>query len=126
MNSYISLYFSMNCPKCKSSSHGKNGVVNGRQLYKCHDCGYNYSVEIKSKAGSPFVKKQALQLYLKGLGFHSIGRILEVNHGWDAHLHREQKNTAGSGLLLTELGKNSSVDLLAAEEQKPDKNSGNT
>lgn len=70
----------MNCPKCKSSSHRKNGIVNGRQRYKCHDCGYNYSVELKSTASSPFVKRQALQLYLEGLGFRSIGRILGVSH----------------------------------------------
>nr|WP_082089470.1 hypothetical protein [Methanosarcina horonobensis] len=31
----------MNCPRCKSSIHKKNGIVNGRQRYKCHDCGYN-------------------------------------------------------------------------------------
>ncbi|MDY0387862.1 MAG: IS1 family transposase, partial [Methanolobus sp.] len=26
----------MNCPKCKSSSHKKNGMAAGRQRYKCH------------------------------------------------------------------------------------------
>ncbi|MDY0388178.1 MAG: IS1 family transposase, partial [Methanolobus sp.] len=25
----------MNCPKCKSSSHKKNGMAAGRQRYKC-------------------------------------------------------------------------------------------
>ncbi|MDR7666054.1 IS1 family transposase, partial [Methanosarcina sp. Z-7115] len=24
----------MNCPKCNSSSHNKNGIVGGRQRYK--------------------------------------------------------------------------------------------
>ena len=37
-----------------------------------------------------------------------------------------KKNIAGYGLLLIELGKSSSTALLVAEEQKPDKNSGNT
>jgi len=144
----------MNCPKCKSSSHRKNGIVNGRQRYKCHDCGYNYSVEIKSTASSPFVKRQALQLYLEGLGFRSIGRIFGVSHvsvqKWIKKFGQEveelksenaisvveldemhtyignKKNTTGSGLLLIELGKNLSTALLVAEEQKPDKNLGNT
>ena len=144
----------MNCPKCKSSSHRKNGIVSGRQRYKCHDCGYNYSVEIKSTASSSFVKRQALQLYLEGLGFRSIGRILGVSHvsvqKWIKKFGQEleelkseneisvveldemhtyignKKNIAGSGLLLIELGKNSSTALLVAEEQKPDKNFGNT
>ncbi|WP_319506211.1 IS1 family transposase [uncultured Methanolobus sp.] len=70
----------MNCPRCKSSSHKKNGRIDGRQRYRCHDCGYNYSVEIKSTASSMSVKRQALQLYLEGLGFRSIGRFLGVSH----------------------------------------------
>ncbi len=70
----------MNCPRCNSSSHKKNGIVGGRQRYKCSDCGYNYTVELKSTAFSASVKKQALQLYLEGLGFRSIGRVLGVSH----------------------------------------------
>ncbi|WP_156811301.1 IS1 family transposase [Methanomethylovorans hollandica] len=70
----------MNCPRCKSPNHKKNGKISERQRYQCHDCGYNYSVEIKSTASSAFVKRQALQLYLEGLGFRSIGRILGVSH----------------------------------------------
>ncbi|MDY0388123.1 MAG: IS1 family transposase, partial [Methanolobus sp.] len=70
----------MNCPRCKSSSHKKNGMTAGLQRYKCHDCGYNYSVELKSTAFPESVKRQALQLYLEGLGFRSIGRYLGVSH----------------------------------------------
>jgi len=62
----------MNCPKCKSPNHKKNGKISGRQRYQCHDCGYNYSVEIKSTACSFFVKRQALQLYFEG--YNSILR----------------------------------------------------
>lgn len=142
----------MNCPKCKSSNHKKNGIVGGRQRYKCHDCGYNYSVEIKSTSSSNFVKRQALQLYLEGLGFRSIGRFLGVSHvsvqkwikkfGQDLEdlkseneisivemdeMHTyigNKKNIAGSGLLLIELGKSSSTALLVVEERKPDNYSG--
>ncbi|MCK4661621.1 MAG: IS1 family transposase [Bacteroidales bacterium] len=70
----------MNCPKCKSVKHKKNGVIKGKQRYKCHNCGYNYTVEIKSTAKPISVKRQALQLYLEGLGFRSIGRFLCVSH----------------------------------------------
>ncbi len=136
----------MNCPKCTSCNHKKNGRVDGRQRYKCNACGYNYSVEIKSTASSTSVKRQALQLYLEGLGFRSIGRFFGVSHvsvqkwikkfGQDLEdlkseneisiveldeMHTyigNKKNIAGSGLLLIELGKSSSTALLAAEEQK--------
>jgi transposase len=142
----------MNCPKCKSSAHKKNGKVDGRQRYKCNDCGYNYTVEIKSTASSTSVKKQALQLYLEGLGFRSIGRFLGVSHvsvyNWIKKFGQEledlkseneieiveldemhtyignKKNIAGSGLLLIELGKGSSTALLATEAQKLEDNSG--
>ncbi|AAM32393.1 hypothetical protein MM_2697 [Methanosarcina mazei Go1] len=138
----------MDCPRCNSSTHKKNGIVDGRQRYKCHDCGYNYSVELKSTASPTSVKRQALQLYLEGLGFRSIGRFLGVSHvsvqKWIKKFGREledlkseneisivemdemhtyignKKNIAGYGLLLIELGKNSSTALLAAEEQKLD------
>ena len=142
----------MDCPRCNSSTHKKNGIVDGRQRYKCHDCGYNYSVELKSTASPTSVKRQALQLYLEGLGFRSIGRFLGVSHvsvqKWIKKFGREledlkseneisivemdemhtyignKKNIAGYGLLLIELGKNSSTALLAAEEQKLDNLSG--
>jgi len=142
----------MNCPRCKSSTHYKNGLVGGRQRYKCHDCGYNYTVEIKSTASSVSVKRQALQLYLEGLGFRSIGRFLGVSHvsvqKWIKKFGQEleelkseneisiveldemhtyignKKNIAGSGLLLIELEKSSSTALLAVGERKQDDNSG--
>ncbi len=142
----------MNCPKCNSSSHKNNGIVGGRQRYKCHDCGYNYTVELKSTAFSASVKRQALQLYLEGLGFRSIGRVLGVSHvsvqKWIKKFGQElenlkseneisivemdemhtyignKKNIAGSGLLLIELGKSSSTALLAAEERKLENYSG--
>ena len=142
----------MNCPKCNSSTYKKNGLVGGRQRYKCNVCGYNYSVEIKSTASSTSVKRQALQLYLEGLGFRSIVRFLGVSHvsvqRWIKKFGQEledlkseneisivemdemhtyignKKNIAGSGLLLIELGKSSSTALLAAEGRKLDKNSG--
>ncbi|KYC49765.1 MAG: putative ATPase subunit of terminase (gpP-like) [Candidatus Methanofastidiosum methylothiophilum] len=142
----------MNCPRCKNPNHKKNGKISGRQRYQCSDCGYNYSVELKSTASSTSVKRQALQLYLEGLGFRSIGRLLGVSHvsvqNWikkfgqdleDLKSENEitiveldemytcignKKNIAGSGLLLIELGKSSSTALLVAEERKPDNNSG--
>lgn len=70
----------MNCAKCKSGKSTKNGVLNGVQRYKCKDCGFNFTVAFKSTAKPEDVKRQALLMYLEGLGFHSIGRILRVSH----------------------------------------------
>jgi len=124
----------------------------GRQRYKCHDCGYNYSVELKSTASPDSVKRQALQLYLEGLGFRSIRRYLGVSHvsvyNWikkfgqeledlksenkisiveldEMHIYiGNKKNIVGSGLLLIEMEKSSSTALLVTGERKQDKSSG--
>jgi transposase-like protein len=65
----------------------KSGKVKGKQRYKCKDCGCHYSVELKSTAKSKAMKKQALHLYLEGLGFRSIGRFLGVSN---ALIHQKQ------------------------------------
>ena len=70
----------MDCPKCNSSVKIKSGKINGRQRYTCKKCGYNYSVEMKSTAKPKSVKIQALHMYLEGLGFRAIGRILGVSN----------------------------------------------
>ena len=70
----------MDCTRCKSSNKVKRGVINGRQRYTCKDCGYSYTVVQKSTSKPDSIKRKALQLYLEGLGFRSIGRILQVSH----------------------------------------------
>jgi len=70
----------MRCPKCKSNEKVKNGKIKGVQKYKCKKCNYNFTVTLKSTAKSYRVKRLALTLYLEGLGFHSIARVLKVSH----------------------------------------------
>ena len=70
----------MNCPKCNSEKRIKAGLIKGVQRYKCKNCSYNYTVSIKSTAKPMSMKKQALHLYLEGLGFRSIGRFLGVSN----------------------------------------------
>ena len=134
----------MNCPKCKSDKKIKTGFVKSKQRYKCKECGYHFTVELKSTAKPMSMKKAALHLYLEGLGFRSIGRFLGVSNvsvlkwirsfGKEIHeLHVEskeieivevdemhsyigsKKTTVGYGLLLTDVGSDSSTSLLATE-----------
>jgi len=85
----------MNCPKCKSEERVKNGIIKGRQRYKCRDCSYNYTVEKRSGEYSDETKKNALHLYLEGLGFRSIGRYLNVSNvavlNWIKHFGVKEK-----------------------------------
>jgi transposase len=68
----------MTCPKCEASGCVKDGIVKGRQRYLCHGCKYRHTVPHRGK--SPALKRQALELYLEGLGFRSIGRFLKCSH----------------------------------------------
>ena len=138
------------CPKCLQANCTKDGMAKGKQRYKCKGCGYRYTVT--QKGASKDVKRQALNLYLEGLGFRSIGRILNFSHvavyNWikafgerleeiksntsvevveidEMHSYiGSKKTTAGSGLLLIELGKNSSTVLLATEAKLQAENCG--
>jgi len=56
----------------------KDGIVKEKQRYKCKSCNYRHTVKYLGK--SPDIKRQALQLYLEGLGFRSIGRFLNCSH----------------------------------------------
>jgi transposase len=97
------------------------------------------------------LKKQAVNLYLEGLGFRSIERILKVSHvsvlNWVKKFGKEieairepereieiiemdelhtyiqhKKTTVGYGLLLIGLGEDSLISCLVVEGRKPEKN----
>ena len=70
----------IDCPRCGSVYVVKSGIVKDRQRYKCNDCIYYYTVSNKLGSGNKLQKRQALELYLEGLGFRSIGRILNFSH----------------------------------------------
>jgi transposase-like protein len=144
----------MNCPKCNGAERVKSGRIRGRQRYKCKACGCNYSDEVKFTGEPKSMKKQALHLYLEGMGFLSIGRILGGSNvsvlNWirrfgkeieslhsenqeiemfevdEMHSYIETKKTiVGYGLLLIDMGKDSSTSILATEATQQPKNFGN-
>lgn len=107
-------------------------------------CGYRHTVEYKGKP--PEIKRLALQMYLEGFGFRSIGRILKVSNvavmKWiksfgeqvekirkedaakiiemdEMHTYiQSKKTTAGYGLLLIDLAKDTSTSYLVQGGQK--------
>ena len=126
----------LNCPRCSSAARVKSGVLHGRQRYKCKACRYLYTVAHKSDISTAAQRRLAVTLYLEGLGFRSIGRILGFSHvaiyQWIKALGEEvapikrtaaqivemdalhsyvghKKTLVGSGLLLIDLGNASSM-----------------
>ena len=138
----------MNCPRCGSVNHCKAGIANNRQRFKCKDCKYCYTVEKKSDVKSVATKRMAFEMYLEGLGFRAMGRLLKISYGtvyqWikkrgkqnelpvkrdavtvveldEMHTYLSQKKTTdGYGLLLIDLEKGSSLLSVAIVQDKPD------
>lgn len=124
------------CPKCSETNFVKDGFVRKKQRYKCKKCNFRYTVRYKSGSASPEIKRQALHLYLEGLGFRSIGRILKYSNvsvlNWirsfgkqvqaiksekkiykmeidEMHTYVSKKTINGYGYLLIELEKSSLI-----------------
>ena len=138
----------MDCPRCCSINHCKDGVIKGLQRHKCKDCKYRYTVEQKSDVKSKETRRMALEMYLEGLGFRAIGRILHISYGtvyqwinrWgksvelpkrdeeievveldEMHTYVGQKKTTnGYGLLLIDLKSGFSLLSVETGQQKRD------
>lgn len=121
------------CPRCGHEHHTKSGIVNQRQRYRCKSCNYHFSVlRVGKKIDSYFVTK-ALQLYLEGLSYREIERVIGVSHvtvmNWVkqhglrksnlrnyhpnyrivnhqelTELIQNRSNIMGKGMIITELG----------------------
>lgn len=121
------------CPNCSSNQYVKSGVVKDRQRYKCKKCGYYFTVNKIGKQIDSYYVNKALQLYLEGLSYREIERILGISHvsiiNWvkkynikrpySAEYHStykilnatelakyfaDKKNLIGAGVIVTELG----------------------
>ena len=58
----------------------KHGKVKNKQRYKCKECGYHFTVFKIGKKIERELGVRAIQLYLEGMGFRAIERILGVSH----------------------------------------------
>lgn len=121
------------CPQCQSKKVVKSGIIKNKQRYKCKDCGYHFTVNKIGKQIDMYYVTKALQLYLEGLTYREIERILGVSHvsvmNWvkKYNIHKvkntdyhptykilnqtelskyfaEPSNTKGAGVIVTELG----------------------
>lgn len=138
----------MDCPRCHNNNKKKDGFVNGLQRYQCKACSFRFSVERKSDVKSLETRRLALEMYLEGLGFRAIGRILKISYGtvyqwikqWGSNvslpkrqqglkvveideLHsyiNSKKATVGYGLLLIDLAKGTSLMCVEIDQQLQD------
>ncbi len=123
----------LKCPKCDCPETVKNGIIKNRQRFRCKKCDYNFTVDKLGKGISSYYVIKALQLYIEGVSFREIERLLGVSHvsvmNWVkkyqikvperiAHhatykvmnhkelseFYADRKNLEGTGMIVTELG----------------------
>jgi transposase len=66
------------CKKCGQSEYVKAGFVRGEQRYKCKVCGCQF-VPTREHGRSLKDKTVALCLYISGLSFRAIGKIVKAD-----------------------------------------------
>ncbi|MEO1253450.1 MAG: helix-turn-helix domain-containing protein, partial [Bacteroidota bacterium] len=66
--------------KCEGEETVKSGIVKGRQRFKCKSCGYYFTVQKLGKQVDNYVVIKALQLYIEGVSYREIERLLGVSH----------------------------------------------
>ncbi len=68
------------CPKCQNTNIVKSGIVKERQRFCCKKCNYFFTVSKIGKKIDDYYVTKSLQLYLEGLSFREIERIIGVSH----------------------------------------------
>jgi transposase-like protein len=122
------------CPKCQSEKSIKSGIVNDKQRYQCKACNYYFTVLKEGKKIDPYYITKAIQLYIEGISYREIERLLGVSHvsvmNWvkmygikkpitNSNYHptykimnhselatfmSDPKNLKGAGMIVTEVG----------------------
>ena len=121
------------CPRCDHENVVKSGIVNNKQRFKCKRCSYFFTVSKLGKRIDNYIVIKALQLYIEGVSYREIERLLGISHvsvsNWVkkyrisapkntdyrptysilTHSELAEKMTdvnflKGSGMMLTELG----------------------
>jgi transposase len=68
----------LRCKRCGAEEHVKNGLMRGKQRYRCKACGLNFTDT--PPRGMPLrVKVTAVLLYLSGLSMNRTAKLLGVS-----------------------------------------------
>lgn len=72
----------MPCPYCGSADYTRTDGHNraGTQRYRCTACARCFTPAPKEHGHSAETRQRAVQLYLEGMSYRAIGRLLGVVH----------------------------------------------
>ena len=69
----------MPCPDCGKDLIHKNGHRRGKQNYICVSCGRQFIDSYTSRGYSDWIKRLCLRMYVNGMGFRGIERVIGVS-----------------------------------------------
>ena len=71
------------CPSCNSTSVVKNGqIYNGKQNFKCRDCGRQFVQDPQNKSINGATKTLIDKLLLEKMPLAGIARVVDVSEPW--------------------------------------------
>ena len=74
---------SISCPSCESKKIVKNGKIhNGKQNYKCRDCGRQFVEHRQQKIISQSTRDLIDKLLLEKIPLAGIARVADVSEPW--------------------------------------------
>ena len=91
------------CPKCNERRVTKNGIVIGKQRWRCKGCGYNFT-RMSPRGVHPGLKALAILLYSAGKSSYGmISRLLGVSNVAVYKWIREEARRIGDPELPSEV-----------------------
>jgi transposase-like protein len=71
-----------NCPNCKTNNRVQKAGFNrgGSQRFRCEQCQRYFTPQPKPMGYDEQLREQAVRLYLEGMSFRGVGKVLRVNH----------------------------------------------
>lgn len=119
----------MECPKCHAVDFIKYGNIKGKsedinneskiKRYKCKECNCQFTRSTK-KGRTEEEKRLSLTLYLEGLGFRSIGRVIGVSNvavlKWIRKFGEEYKEIHKSQKIMSKEKQSKKVRIMEIDE----------
>ena len=68
----------LRCKRCGSGEQVRNGLMRGKQRYRCKGCGLNFT-DTPPRGMPPAMKVTAVLLYLSGLSMNRTAKLLGVS-----------------------------------------------
>jgi transposase-like protein len=90
------------CPACSSNKTVKNGHIhNGKQRFKCHDCGRQFIEQPQKKSIEQPTKELIDRLLLERISLAGIARVVKVSETWLQNYVNQKYSSVPRQIMVT-------------------------